>query len=271
MPTLREVQGGLATAILRGGADAIGATIVADGLTPDARVQVYRNHVFSSLTDALAATYPVVCRLVDRRFFDFAADRYVRRHLPDSPCLHEYGATFADFLADFPPCAALPYLADVARLEWAMNTVLHAEERPPMAPAMLGTVSPEDTGRIVVETDPAASWLRSAWPIDRIWHAHQLDADSVLPVDLTSGGVSLEIRRQGETVGLRRLDSATVVFRTGLAEGATLETAADAALAENPDFDLTEALRALLAEALLTNVTLAAQEGDSDDDDDRRV
>ena len=271
MPTLHEIQDDLAAAILQEGAGAIGTTIVADGLTPAARVQIYRNHVFSSLTEALETTYPVVCQLVDRRFFGFAADRYVRVYPPGGPCLHEYGATFADFLANFPPCATLPYLPDVARLEWAMNAVLHAEERPPMLTAALGAISPEDAARIVVKTDPAAWWLRSAWPVDRIWETHQLDADDVVPVDLVSGGVSLEIRRRGDAVTLRRLDSATFVFRKGLAEGATLGTTANAALAENPDFDLTEAFRALLGEALLMNVTLAAREGDSDDHDDRRV
>jgi len=42
------------------------------------------------------ATFPVVCRLVDRRFFGFAADRYIHDHLPAGPCLFEYGGTFID-------------------------------------------------------------------------------------------------------------------------------------------------------------------------------
>ena len=44
---------------------------------------------------------PVVCRLVDRRFFAYAADPYIRAHPPAGPCLFEYGATFPDFLAAF--------------------------------------------------------------------------------------------------------------------------------------------------------------------------
>jgi len=40
--------------------------------------------------------------------------------------LAEYGDGFADFLAGFAPAQSLPYLADVARLEWAINAAYHA-------------------------------------------------------------------------------------------------------------------------------------------------
>ena len=162
--------------------------IVGDGLTSAARVQIYWNHVFTSLTEALETTFPVVCRLVDRRFFGFAANRYIRRHPPTGPCLFEYGATFPAFLASFPPCAGHPYLPDVARLEWAMNLATHAEDSAPIAPATLGRVPPDDVGRVVLRVEPSASWLRSPWPIDRIWRANQPGSDPAGTVDLAAGG-----------------------------------------------------------------------------------
>src|SRR5262245_39302354 len=128
MLTLRELQAGFATAILQEDAAPIAATIRPDGLTSAGRAQVYWHHVFTSLTDVLAATYPLVCSLVDRRFFGFAANRYIRGHPPAGPCLFEYGRTFPEFLAGFPPCAGHLYLPDVARLEWAVNAALHADD-----------------------------------------------------------------------------------------------------------------------------------------------
>jgi len=266
MRTLPELQAGFASAVLREDAREIAGLIVADGLTAAARVQVYWNHVFSSLTETLETTYPVVCRLVDRRFFGFAADRYIRSYPPTGPCLFEYGRTFPDFLASFPPCVGHPYLADVARLEWALNAALHAEDATPIAPTTLATVPPADVGRLVLRLDPSAAWLRSPWPVDRIWQAHQAGADPEASVDLAAGGVMLEIRRQDDVASLRRLDSAEFAFRTALGQGSTLEMAADAALAEDPAFDLTTAVRALLGEALPTGFTVAPeapQEGDS--------
>ncbi|HEY7138588.1 MAG TPA: DNA-binding domain-containing protein [Methylomirabilota bacterium] len=265
MPTLPEVQAGFASAILGEAAGAVADLVVADGLTPAARIQVYRNHVLTSLTEALETTFPVVCRLVDRRFFGFAADRYIRRHPPAGPCLFEYGATFPDFLASFPPCAGHPYLVDVARLEWAMNAALHAAEATPIGPAALATVSPGDAGRLLLRMDPSTAWLRSPWPVDRIWRANQPGADPEASVDLAAGGVTLEIQRRDDVVCLRRLEPAELRFRAALAGGSTLEQAADAAAAEDPELDLAAALRALLEEGLLTGFTLAPatpQEGD---------
>jgi hypothetical protein len=266
MRTLPELQARFAAAVLREDARPVADLIVGDGLAPAARVRVYRNHVFSSLTDALAATFPVVCRLVDRRFFGFTADRFIRSHPPAGPCLFEYGAAFPDFLASFPPCAGHPYLADVARLEWAMNAALHAEDLPAMAPAALAAVPMEDLGRLGFGLDPSATWLRSRWPVDRIWRANQAGADPEALVDLAAGGASLEVRRRDGVVTRRRLEPGEFALRAELGRGSTLELATEAALAEDPAFDLTAALRALLDEGLLVGVTLvpeAPEEGGS--------
>jgi Putative DNA-binding domain len=256
MPTLPEIQVGFAAAILRDDASDVVRAIVPDGLTPAARVQLYRNHVLSSLTEALATTYPVVCRLVDRRFFGFAADAYIRRHPPAGPCLFEYGATFPGFLGTFPPCADYPYLADVAYLEWAMNTVLHADETLPIPRTALGDVRSEDIGPVVLRIDPSAAWLRSDWPIDRIWAANQPGADPHATVDLGAGEVGLEIRRRDDAVALRRLDAPTFAFRAALTDSLTLEAALARALGQDPGFDLSGALRAILDEALVVGFTL---------------
>jgi hypothetical protein len=262
MLALPELQARLAEALLREDAGGVVGAVASDGLSPAARVKVYWNHVFASLTDALEATYPVVCRLVDRRFFGFAADRFIRSHPPVGPCLFEYGGSFPDFLGSFPPCADHPYLADVARLEWAMNVALHAEESRAMEPAVLGEVQAEDVGRLVFRVDPSAAWLRSPWPVDRIWRANQPGVDPGAIVDLTAGPVRLEVRRRDDHVTLRAVVPADFALRSALGAGATLEAAADAATAEDPGFDLAASLRTLLEEGLLTGFRLRPEEGE---------
>src|SRR3954470_3885859 len=91
MPTLLELQRQLRSAVLGGATGGITAAIRDDGLDPAARLGIYRNHAFATLGAALQGTFPVVCRLVDQRFFGYAAHKSVREPPPLSRCLVEYG------------------------------------------------------------------------------------------------------------------------------------------------------------------------------------
>ncbi len=91
MSTLREVQADLRAALLGGPAGPAAAVVLEEGLAAEARLAIYRHHVFATLTDVLKASYPVVCRLVDERFFAYAADQYIRHHPPTGPCIFKYG------------------------------------------------------------------------------------------------------------------------------------------------------------------------------------
>ena len=256
MPALRELQAAFLRAMFGPNEPELLEAIVGDGLLPAARLQIYRHHVLTSLTDVLQATFPVVCRLVDERFFRYAADAYIRQHPPAAPCLFEYGAHFPAFLAAFPPCRHLEYLADVARLEWAMHTAWHAEVRVPIDPAELGGLAPHDVARLRFQFDPSVTLLDSPWPIDQIWRVNQVEAEVHAPVDLNAGGVSLEIRRWEDDAGFRRLDPAIYTFRTTLAAGHALAMAAEAALATRPEFDCVAALHELLTDGVIIGFTL---------------
>jgi hypothetical protein len=242
-PGLRELQTGFRAALLDGDERVVTAAIGADGLGSSARLAVYRHHVFASLTAALESTYPVVARLVDPRFFRYAAHRYVHDHPPSSPCLFDYGAALPDFLAAFEPCRHLAYLPDVARLEWAMNAALHAPEAPAIAPEALRTTA-------VVALHPSVTLLTSAWPVDAIWRSNQPGVVDDA-VDLRAGTVRLQVWRAGDEVVFRGLSPAAFAFRAGLARTGRLEHAAEAALGADPAADLVTLVREVLDDEVL--------------------
>src|SRR6201993_2661276 len=204
MSTLLELQLRFRRAILDGDTAEIVAAIQGDGLDPAARVGIYRHHAFATLGDALQSTFPVVCRLVDKRFFAYAAHEYLREHPPHSRCLVEHGADFGDFLAGFAPCQGLPYLADGARFEWALNIAATVRDATPLQAETLAAVPAEQAAYVALRLQPSLSYFASPWPIDTIWQANKEDEGS--RIDLGSGGTSLEIRRSGEAVAWRRLD-----------------------------------------------------------------
>ncbi len=259
MPALREVQAAFGRALLGGDESALLALIADDGIAASERLAVYRNNVQTSLTDVLRDTFPVVCRLVDERFFAYAAHEFLTANPPRRACLAEYGAGFADFLAAFPPCRELVYLPDVARLEWLMSAAAHAADAEPLPPASLAGIVAADAPRLCFRLDPSLGLLASAWPIDRIWRANRPEAHGDAAVDLAAGGVHLEVSRQSSDVVFRALDAARFAFRQAIAGGAALEVATAVALAADGQFDLGAALADLFRDGAVVAFTLAPE------------
>jgi hypothetical protein len=233
---------------------------IAEGdLPPAERLAIYRNNVFVSLTEALKETFPAVCRLVDERFFSYAAHEFIAAHPPMRPALIEYGAAFPLFLANFPPCRELTYLPDVARFEWLMNVAAHASDAEAISPDGLTTIPPADAPRIMFTLHPSYSYIESEFPIDRIWRANRQGACGEAEIDLTGGGVYLEVSRQGGDVVFRHLAESTFAFRQALAGGNPLGQALARAFAIEVNFAAQESLAALFGEQAITAVRLMEQ------------
>ena len=145
MNQLADTQNAFACALLDA-ARAVPATIRgAARRRADRRFAVYRNNVVAGLIDALAQRFPVVCRLVGDEFFRAMARVYVTARPPTSPLMMLYGETFPDFIDEFAPAAALPYLGDVARLELARGRAYHAADAVPAGPQIFAGLPASDS------------------------------------------------------------------------------------------------------------------------------
>ena len=256
MASLRELQIDFGCALLGGRGERATEEIAEDGLPAEARLAIYRHHVVAALTGALLSIYPVVCRLVDERFFAYAADEFVRRHPPEGPCLVEYGAELPEFLAAFAPCRHLAYLPDVARLEWAIHVAHHAADAVPLATTLLADVDPGRVGDLVFRFDPSTALVASRWPVQAIWRAHQTTGD-VASISLDAAGQRVQVSRRGDDVRVVLLTAPVYAFRRALRDGRRLGDAVAAATAADPAFDVTASLHALFRESILTGFTLS--------------
>lgn len=184
------------------------------------RLRPYRETTLGALAGALAAIHPVCERLVGAEPFRALARRCARERPSRSPDLNDYGE-LADFIAGFAPARALPYLADVARLEWALHRARHAALAPPLEATALGE-------RSRVPLASGTSLLASPYPIDRIWDTNQPGFEGDTEVRLDSGAVRLVIAREPEGARFSRLDAAELALLEGLARGLSLDRAAEA-------------------------------------------
>ena len=213
-----------------------------NGLAPGQRLQIYRNNLFISLTEALAADYPVVQRLVGDDFFSHAAREFIQRHPSRSGNLHDFGAAFPEFIGSLSAAANHAYLADVAALERAWQEAYHAASHGPFDPGVLAGMTADRYGRLRFSLHPSARIVRSDWPILRIWTANQPGSDGGQTIDLDAGGESVLAIRPEFEVRLVPLERAEATWIGALAGGATLEHSLRLALHEDPGFDLNHML-----------------------------
>jgi hypothetical protein len=218
--------------------------IIGDALSPGERLDVYRNTFLSSLTTALRISYPAVHRLVGEEFFEASAQCFIEAHPPQTAYLNAYGAEFADFLERFPPAASLPYLADVARLEWTVNVALHAEDAVPLDADALASIADVPPERLILVPHPSISLLRLDHPARVIWQAVLGEDDTALGViDLSAGPECLMIERTREGVEVVSLAETEWRFAASLCVGKTFAQAVEMA----PDADVASILARHLA------------------------
>jgi hypothetical protein len=256
MPSLPELQAAFASALVDASDAALLPFVVADRIAPAERIAVYRGNLQHNFREALRAVHPVVDRLVGERFFDHAADRYMRAHPSASGDIHGFGAHFADFLATFEPAAGLAYLPDVARLEWAMHEVFHAAAPPPFPLERLAAVPPAGHAALRFVASPACRLLASPWPVHHLWAMYQPGAAWDESFDLHAGGVKLLVRRSGFEIELEALPAAEFAMLSRLAAGHALGAALEAVRAMASDFDLGAFLQRHLLTATLSGFSL---------------
>src|SRR5689334_19210941 len=144
MPSLHEVQRDLAAALIAHDEAAVLEHIVAPRrLDAAGALGIYRNNVFGNYRKALCDDYPAILAIVGEGFFDAACAAYVRAYPSLSGDLNAFGAAFGAFLEQWPPAGQLPYLPDVARLEWAIQVAFNAAEAPALDLGQLAELAPE--------------------------------------------------------------------------------------------------------------------------------
>jgi hypothetical protein len=231
MPVLLEMQHAMRQALFEPeGGHALDEYVVGGAEAAAEALGIYRNTCISVLVNALRLSYPAVCRLVGAAFFEGAARVFIDGALPAAADLNTYGAAWPEFLARFAPAASVPYLGDVARLEWAVNRALHAPDAQPIELARLAALSGEALTTLRLVPHPALGVLQLDYPADAIWRA-VLEQDQAAMAALTPspGPVWLLVERTAAGAQVVRLPAPAGRFAAALCASEPLAQAAAAA------------------------------------------
>ena len=217
-------------------------------------LQVYQANRAVLAERTLASTYPVICQLIGAESFEPLARHFWQRHPPQRGDMGQWGAQLPGFLEALPQLAEEPFLADVARLEWALHRAACAPDAVLDAPSF-ALLADDDAQPVGLSLSPGVTTWASAYPVVSIINAHltgQPTLDEAAALLSQGFGEHALVWRQGFKPKIRLLDASEYQMIIALQTGATLQAALDQVSSIRAAFDFNAWLGQAVQTGLIT-------------------
>ncbi len=132
----------------------------------------YQGHVRVLAADVLSQAYPTLKALLGDEPWPHVAQAYWQQQAPTQGQLHLWGQSFAAWVANRSEWADWPFLADMAKLDWAIHESLLAESVEFNA-ATLGLLGQSQAEFLRLKLKPSLRVINSPWPVLSLYLAHQ--------------------------------------------------------------------------------------------------
>lgn len=194
------------------------------GGKPADRMAIYRNNVAYSLMTVLGDIFPLLANLLGRETFSRLSRAFMLAHPPGDPRMFRYGEALPDFLAADSEWAHVPYAADVARLEVAMQQVSHAADDAGLSPVALAAGAIESERLEFIST---MQIIPSIWPLHDLYL--YISGDAAPPPDMAQAQSVLVYRDADYQSHIAKLPIGGEALLTAMMSGMPLALAAEAA------------------------------------------
>ena len=184
-PALAELQRSLAGHILAASDSSTCADNLAwmaesvDEHEKQTRLAVYTSGYPARLVEAMREAYPAVAHLTGAATFAHIVERYSAT-LPARPCnLNFVGDDLPEFLGEDSLQERLPFLADLARLERAVQRVFHATQSRALDTTTLTDWTADDWENATLQFQPTVACIRSPFPLVELWQARHSPREEI--------------------------------------------------------------------------------------------
>ncbi len=148
----------------------------------DQRIAVYGNAYGYRLIDALSENYPSVHTLLGDDEFYKMTYAYMDKHPSEHFSLRFFGHQLETFLKVYH--SDLPFLAEMARFEWALRDAFDAADIPAIGMDELQSVPVERWSDLLFQFHPSVSRLNLEWNVPQLWSAIDEEAEPIEPEKL---------------------------------------------------------------------------------------
>ncbi len=223
---------------------------------------IYRNGYYRAAIDSLVSNYPTILALLGDDYFRSLAKHYVTEFPPCVGSLVGYGHEFASFLAEHDVSQQLPYLSDIARLDRAWLNVYFAAENAPITvdeiSTLMGRVDDIAMHQLVLCT--AIDIVSLDYAVTPVWQKLKETGRLNTAIEVIKRPEYVLLWRQHSEVLIRPITSVEFNFLSGLNAGLNLEEAAEIAVLDDSDFNLSEFFSNLITAGLLATTQKLVRE-----------
>jgi hypothetical protein len=184
--------------------DAVASFVGNAAASAESRLGVYYDAYRLRLVDCLQNDFPGLFALMGEEPFDALCRRYIIQHPSIHPNVRWFGEQLAGFLAVDDEMAGRPYLAEMARFEWARGLAFDAPDATVMESGHLTQLTAEEWPTLSLQLHPTVHRSQFDWNIGPIWRA--VCAEESLPAPAKLGHPEqLALWRRATTVYWRSL------------------------------------------------------------------
>jgi len=227
-----------------------------------AGIKVYQNNLKANAERALAITYPSIKAIIGDENFQHATTQYLQEFLKSAADWGLWGEHLADYLAQQSLIESLPYLPDVARLDWAIHQAYRAKNSESNLNSFY-LLEQDDSANLRFELASGLIVINSPFPIiairDHFKHEPMFDQDAfetsieeAISQYQTSSGFNALVYRQGLTIQLDYISSAESYWYQLLLNNTLIGKALDSI--EPHDFELSSWLPKAIQQQLVVGV-----------------
>lgn len=255
-PHLLQQQQTLLAALLDDGTpDAIKREAFSAVLTGARGLKAYQSNGRILAHRVLQAAYPVLAQMVGEASFAELARAFWHACPPERGDMGCWGQGLATFVEGDEQLRPEPYLADVARCEWALHRAAFAADAP-IAHDTLAMLTTHDPTQLRLVLAPGLWYWCSPWPVAALVDAHSHQHHCTLPQAAAmlhaQQPQDVVVWREGLRAQLREALGGELAFLQALGSGASLLAAVEQA----PKLDFSQWLPVAVRTGLLARVEL---------------
>jgi len=188
-------------------------------LSNNFRLAIYANAYCMRLVETLQKDFPAILYLLGDDAFTQAAVAYIKEHPSQHPSLRFFGQYFSEFLHQDTNYRAMPYLSELAQLEWLLVEAFNAKDVSLIQESDVANVPPEAWSTLVLDFQASVHCFQYRWNIIPIWKAEQDEQIPPQPEELDSEEICL-VWRQNYMTRYRTLEPDEALVLGSMLEGA---------------------------------------------------